>query len=238
MRYQSYYRPSYNFSNKISASRAKQPTETWSADTVWAAAAYAQRINGSYLKEDVVQYIDESPVVVNRSSKALMRSALADQSLISQEDITVGQDARDWHKKNLLVKALKTPLNDFEQSVAKVSNQDEFNDTQRLELAVTASQIQSFIVNRRLAEANSRIDRSAGFLGEVGAKIGCDLEVIRCTFSERYGCFFVSGITSANQAVFFSYRSKLNPGVTIKVVGTVKAHRDDSTQLTRTKIVA
>jgi hypothetical protein len=47
----------------------------------------------------------------------------------------------------------------------------------------------------------------------------------------------VTGITDKNQAVFFSYKDGMNAGKRVKVAGTVKAHRDDSTQLNRVKVI-
>jgi len=237
--YQSYYRPGYpKVRPSFKPSKPRADAQTWPAEVIWGAAAYAQRINGAYVKEDRIEIVDEAPVVTARSSKVIMRDAIADQSLISQEDLAIGRDARDWHKKNLLVKALKTQLNDFEQTVARVAGMDEFAENQRLEIAITASQIQSFIVNRQVAEAMSRVDTTAGHVGAVGAKVTCAIEVVRSVYSQNYNCFFVTGITEQNQPVFFSYRGQLQAGVKITVQGAVKAHRNDSTQLNRVKVIA
>lgn len=229
--------PRRNWYNKGFQTRpAQAPTQTWSADQVWAAAAYAQRINGSYLKEDRVEFINDQPTVVSCSSKALLREALEKPELVTVADTELGQQAREWHKKTLLFKALKTSLNEFESNVARVSALDSFDNTQRLELAITASQIQSFITNSRVEQAMSRVDTSAGFLGAVGSKVSCQVEVIRSIFSVKYNCTFITAITSKNQSVFFSYRSALAVGAVVNLSGTVKAHRDNTTQLSRVKI--
>jgi len=39
------------------------------------------------------------------------------------------------------------------------------------------------------------------------------------------------------QAVFFSHRNGIQPGKLIVAEGTVKAHRDNSTQLNRVKVI-
>jgi hypothetical protein len=56
-------------------------------------------------------------------------------------------------------------------------------------------------------------------------------------FSQQWNVFFVTGITSSDQVVFFSYREAIPAGTTIVAQGTVKAHRDNSTQLNRVKVV-
>jgi hypothetical protein len=40
-----------------------------------------------------------------------------------------------------------------------------------------------------------------------------------------------------DQAIFFSYKTELEAGALIKISGTVKAHRDNVTQLNRVKIL-
>jgi len=232
--YKSYYR--FGVARRTLSPKAKTPTQTWTADAVWGAAAYAHRINGAYLKEDRIEHINDNPVVTARSSKSIMRDAIADSSLVTNEDIQIGQEARDWHKKNLLVKALKGQLNDFEQSVSRVAGLDEFNDTQRLEIAITASQIQSYIVNRRVTNAISRVEGGAGFVGQVGDKVTCNVEVVRAVYSQNYGCYFITAITDKNQSVFFSYRENHNAGTWLTIKGTVKSCRDNSTQLNRVKV--
>jgi len=235
--YQSYYRPGYpKVRSSFKPNKPQADAQTWPAEVIWGAAAYAQRINGAYLKEDRIEMVDEAPVVTARSSKVIMRGAIADQGLITEEDLAIGRLARDWHKKTLLVKALKGQLNDFEQSVARAAGMDEFAENQRLEIAITASQIQSFIVNQQVAEAMSRVDTQAGFVGAVGDRVNCAVEVVRSVYSQNYNCFFVTGITDKNQPVFFSYRNQLQPGSKITVQGFVKAHRNDSTQLNRVKV--
>ena len=84
----------------------------------------------------------------------------------------------------------------------------------------------------------SRVDTTAGHVGAVGAKVTCAIEVVRSVYSQNYNCFFVTGITEQNQPVFFSYRGQLQAGVKITVQGAVKAHRNDSTQLNRVKVIA
>jgi hypothetical protein len=74
-------------------------------------------------------------------------------------------------------------------------------------------------------------------MGAVDAKIESDVEVVSANYSHTYNIFWITAITADNQAVFFSYKSKLDTGTWIHIKGTVKAHRDGKTQLNRVKIV-
>ena len=86
-------------------------------------------------------------------------------------------------------------------------------------------------------ETQSRVQATAGTFGREGDKVELDVEVISATYSQNYGIFWVTAITTDNRAVFFSYKSNLTIGSLIQIKGTIKAHRDGKTQLTRVKLV-
>jgi hypothetical protein len=85
--------------------------------------------------------------------------------------------------------------------------------------------------NRKLETA------SGGFIGKAGDKIKATVEVVRSVYSQQWNVYFVSGITTDDQAVFFSYKNAIDSGNVINIAGTVKAHRDNSTQLNRVKVM-
>jgi hypothetical protein len=80
-------------------------------------------------------------------------------------------------------------------------------------------------------------DADGGYVSGPGNKVSLDIEVVKCIFSRNFNTYFVTGITDKNQAVFFSYKNGMNVGQSVKIVGNVKAHRDDSTQLNRVKVI-
>ena len=87
-------------------------------------------------------------------------------------------------------------------------------------------------------EQNRRINfATGGFIGRIGEKVTTSIEVARCIYSHNWNTYYVTGITDNDEAVFFSYRQPMNVGDKVKVVGTVKAHKDNSTQFTRVKLV-
>jgi hypothetical protein len=54
----------------------------------------------------------------------------------------------------------------------------------------------------------------------------------------KWNTNYVTGITTDDQVVFFAYKEALDIGKVLNITGTVKAHRDNSTQLNRVKVIA
>ena len=235
--YRSYYRPSMKRST--APRRPADPVQVWDWETAWAAAAYANRINDGYFKDGVweVNHDAGTQTRVKEPNRDVMKLALRDQTLITHQVRDLRRQARDWLGKNLVLRALKGQLNDFEQTVSRVCSIEDFDSGDRLELAVLASQISSYITNSRVEQVMSRVDHSAGHLAPVGNKVDVTIEVVRSVYSQNYGVYFLTGITDSAQAVFFSYREAVPAGTKMRVRGSVKAHRADSTQLTRVRVV-
>jgi hypothetical protein len=86
-------------------------------------------------------------------------------------------------------------------------------------------------VEQRIAFANG------GLIGRVGDKVSLSIEVIKTIFSHQWHTHYMSGITSDDQVVFFAYKQQLEVGKMIDLHGTVKAYRDNITQLNRVKVI-
>ena len=142
--------------------------------------------------------------------------------------------------QDLTFRGLKSQLSEFDLNVVKtLAVSEEFNTaTHKLELALVACLPES--QKRALArqEVQSRVGQTTGgYVGAVDNKVELDVEVVSANYSQSYGIFWVTAITRDNQAVFFSYKSKLVTGSWIQIKGTVKAHRDGKTQLNRVKVI-
>jgi hypothetical protein len=217
-----------------------KPPQTWSADTVWGAAARAHRMNlGEYVKEPVYKVDSHgfpTGEVLRPRNRVLMDEALRDTAHITAEDRELGQRARDYISKALLVKAIKNTLSEFDLAVQRAVAITEFDQrNSRMEMAVIASQIRAYEQAVQLEEAMEGIHRDA--LADIGAKVDIDVTVVKSVFSQNYGVFFITAVTPSRHAVFFSYRDRLSNGHQCRVRGTVKAHRENSTQLNRVRIV-
>jgi hypothetical protein len=212
----------------------------WTAETVWASAAYAHRVNdGEYRKENEYR-IDENGhythEVVRGRNRDIMNQALRDESLITEADRELGNRARDYVSKAILVKTLKGTLTEFEQSLQRAVAMTEFDEwNSRMELAIIASQIRSYEQAVQLEQAMDGI--SSEPVAAIGEKVDTEITVVKSVYSQNFGVYFITGVTLDRRAVFFSYRERLANGHQCRVRGTVKAHRENSTQLNRVRIV-
>jgi hypothetical protein len=207
------------------------------ADLVWAAAAYADRENGGeYLKEERWMTNATPAYIEKPANKTLMWNAIRDISLVHGEDIEVGRAAREWVRKNLVFKALKGRLSDFEQSMSSVVDMAEFmTGADRYEIALVTSQIRAFREGVRIEAVMSDVINTP--VAAVGEKVQLNVQVVKAVFSQNYGVYFITAKTDGHQMVFFSYRERKDVGEWITIRGSVKAHRTDATQLNRVRIV-
>jgi hypothetical protein len=222
--------------------RAKPTGVKHSVDNVWGAACAAQRINGSYVKETQHRFDEDrnTMVVELLRNRDIMSDILANPAQLTVEDIAQGQECRKFLQQDLTFRGLKSQLTEFDLNVVKtLAVSEEFNTaTHKLELALVACLPES--QKRALArqEVQSRVGQTTGgYVGAVDNKVELDVEVVSANYSQSYGIFWVTAITRDNQAVFFSYKSKLVTGSWIQIKGTVKAHRDGKTQLNRVKVI-
>ena len=211
--------------------RYQKPVLNLNADDVWSAACAAQRINGAYVK-NLADVAEGQNAATNR---ILIDQHLANPSFITEADREQGQLVRKYYKA-LTFKILQgKKLNDFENTAMVIANRDVIESN--YDIAVIASlpscyerAVKRDNMNRKLESA------TGGYIGRVGDKVQVSVEVVRSVFSQQWNVFFVSGITSNDQAVFFSYKQQILAGTIIVAQGTVKAHRDNSTQLNRVKV--
>ena len=235
------------------ADETYQPRQTWkpkakpagikhSVDNVWGAACAAQRINGSYVKETQHRFDEDrnTMVVEKRRNRDIMTDILANPAVLTVEDIALGQACRKFLEQDITLRGLKGKLTEFDTATSKtIAVAEEFDSAKhKYELAVVASLPANHQRSLARQDVDSRVRQTTGgYVGAVDAKVALDVEVVSANYSHAYNIFWVTAITQDNQAVFFSYKSKLTTGSWIQIKGTVKAHRDGKTQLNRVKIV-
>jgi hypothetical protein len=212
----------------------------WAPATVWAAAAHAHRINqGEYLREpEYLRDAEGMPTqdIVRRPNRMIITEALTDQSRITDADRELGARAQDWHGKNLMIRALKGTLSEFDQAIQRALTVEAFSlHRDRTDIAVIASQIRAYEQAVQLEAVMEGISREP--MADVGAKVDANITVVKSVYSQNYGVWFITAVTESRHAVFFSYRDRWPNGERLRVRGTVKAHRDLSTQLNRVRIV-
>lgn len=225
-------------------SYARKPVNTeelehYTAEQIWAAAAFAQRVNGKYSRDGYMITSESDPEMQQEvfANKVLIRRQIDNGFVdVTDEDREVGTAALQWHSYRLMMQSLKGELKSFEQTLSKAIAVESFTIRNAYEIAVIASQIGSYLNGRKEEQLREDIERSP--LAKVGEKVDANITVVRSVFSQNYGVFFVTAKTDCRHMVFFSYKKALDADSQHHIKGTVKAHRDDSvTQLNRVKIV-
>ena len=213
--------------------RYQKPVLNFNADDVWGAAVAAQRINGAYVK---LSALSESDKEFNKlSNRQLVESLLVDSHLITEEDREQAKKVRAFYQA-LTFKILQGKhLNEFDNNAMVLANRDVI--TSNYDLAVIASLPSCYERGMKRQTADQRVNfASGGFVGSVGDKVSTTIEVLKSVFSMKWGTHYVTGITSDDQVVFFAYKSELPAGKMFEIYGTVKSHRDNTTQLNRVKV--
>ena len=206
----------------------KPQPKVYQADDVWAAACAAQRINGAYLKATT-----EDGKVANRT---LVLDLLADTSKITDADREQGEDVRRYYKSLTFKLISGDHLSEFDNTALKIAQTDMIFSN--YDIAVITSLPSCSERGRQRDAINNRIKfEGGGFIGAVGSKVTVDLEVLKCNYSQNWGVYYITGMTANKEVVFFGFKNQRLVGEKIRVTGNVKAHRDDSTQLNRVKVL-
>jgi hypothetical protein len=208
------------------------------AEQVWAFAATADRINdGQYLKES--QRSSDGQCVIKEANKLMIKRWLTEGYCgeDTEADWEQGRAARAWHRGQLLMTALKRPLSEFEDTLSRATGQDEFAlEVNQLEFAIIASQIRSYRTGVAHEQRMWGTDTSP--VAAVGAKIECQVEVVKSVYSQNYNTNYVRAVAvDTRKVVMFTYREGWDVGTVLTIRGTVKAHRDDCTQLNRVRVL-
>ena len=208
------------------------------ADQVWAFAATADRINdGQYLKES--QRSSDGQCVIREANKLMIKRWLTEGYCgeDTEADWEQGRAARAWHRGQLLMTALKRPLSEFEDTLNRAVGMDEFAlEIHHLEIATIASQIRSYRTGVLHEKRMWGTDTTP--LAPVGTKVECQVEVVKSVYSQNYNTNYIRAVTvDTRKVVMFTYREGRDVGTVLTIRGTVKAHREDCTQLNRVKVL-
>lgn len=204
------------------------------ADDVWGAAVAAQRINGAYVK---LSMLSESDPEQNRqSNRQIVESLLVDPRLITEEDMEQGRKVRAFYQAYTfkILKGIK--LSEFDNTAMLLANRDYVES--KYDIAVIASLPSCYERGVKRQTVDQRIAfATGGMVGKIGDKVSCTIEVLKSVYSQKWNTHYITGITSDDQVVFFAYKEELATGQQRDIYGTVKTHRDNSTQLNRVKII-
>jgi hypothetical protein len=214
--------------------RYQKPVLNFNADDVWAAACQAQRINGAYVKLSIMSESD--PSLDRKSNRQIVESLLTDTTQITDEDREEGAQVRKFYQA-FTFKILKgIRLSEFDNNAMLIANRDTIESN--YDLAVIASLPSCYERGVKRHTVDQRIFfAKGGFVGRVGDKVSPSIEVLKSVFSQQWNTHYITGITGDDQVLFFAYKQPLEVGKMFDLYGTVKAHRDNTTQLNRVKII-
>jgi hypothetical protein len=215
--------------------RYQKPVLNFNADDVWAAACQAQRVNGTYVKEG--QTSELNPDVITKTNRQLVIELMADTTQITDEDREQAKTVRKYYQAFTfkILKGIK--LNEFDNTAMLIANRDIINDN--YDVAVIASLPSCYGRGVKRDGVDQRVKfATGGYIGRVSDKVKVTVEILKTNYSQQWNTNYVTGITSDDQAVFFAYNhiDNVEIGKTYTFFGTVKAHRDNSTQLNRVKL--
>ena len=199
------------------------------ADDVWAAACMAQRLNQGYIKID-----EDAPA--GQKNRSLVTQYLADTSKITDEDREQGKLVRKFYQAYTfkILKGIK--LSEFDNTAMLLANRDTIDTS--FDIAVITSLPSGYERGMKRQTVDQRINfAKGGLIGQVSEKVSVSIEVLKSFYSQQWNTNYITGITSDDQVVFFAYRNELKVGVMLDIYGTVKAHRDNTTQLNRVKVI-
>ena len=214
--------------------KTQQVVVNHNADDVWSAACAAQRINGSYIKLAMISESD--PATTKLSNRMIVEQLLADPFNITDEDREQAVKVRSFYQA-LTFKILQgKKLNDFDNNAMVLANRDVISSN--YDLAVIASLPGCYERGVVRQSADQRINfANGGYIGKINDKVKLTIEVLKSVYSQKWMTNYVTGITSDDQVVFFAFKEALDIGKVLTINGTVKAHRDNSTQLNRVKVI-
>ena len=208
----------------------------------WAAACAAHRINGGYFKEVAYNWDETAQIqrIAKRKNRDIMMEFLADPTQLTVDDIERGEYCRDYLQSDLTFRTLKNKVGEFDNALRKVlAITDTFDSYHhKYELAILACLPASEGRSEIRQNSENRVQfAKGGYIGKEGDKIDLEVEVLNSNYSKQYNIYWVRAITAEDQAVFFSSKEAYDPGTHLAIKGTVKAHKDNLTQLSRVKVL-
>ena len=207
----------------------------FTAETVWACAAAAQRINDGYYKEDKWEVVNDQARKVSDANKVMVKAWLRDQdySQITAADTAEGVRARN-HFKSYTLLAIAGRLNEFQETAMKLAAKEEFTGRDMYDFAVISCLPSVAVRDAANSELRREIYTSEQLQGDVGDAVVGDITVISARFNSDYNRYKITA-RMGESFVDFWFGKELTGELRIK--GKVKVQRGNkTTQLNYVKI--
>ena len=209
----------------------KKVTRIWPTIDVVAAACAANRVNGTYIKVKY-QLGDDKPRQTNRE---LVYQYLENDSFVTDADRLMAEDIKEYFKGYTFKVLSGAYLSDFDRRTMKIL-EEEFTP-EGYNLALLASIPNNYLEAKKRDEADRRTRfAQGGYVGKIGERLNLQVEVIKCVFSQKWGIYYITAMTTSDQAIFFGYKQEVAVGTVLNINGTVKRQDNNQTQLNRVKV--
>lgn len=195
------------------------------------AACAAQRLNKEYLKfEKEPGTSDYKP-----SNRELVYQFLDNQDTITDADRELAEKVKTYWNGKTFKLLTGEYMSNFDRSVLELLQKEKLNDG--YDVAVVASLPNSYLSGIARDERERRVKfATGGYLGNIGGKIEATVEITKSVYSQKWGVYFLTGVTTSDQAVFFSYKQDVSPGTMLQIKGNVKRQDNNITQLNRVRV--
>jgi hypothetical protein len=213
---------------------AKTPSPSFPTLLALAATCAAYRINGGrYIKYDVPSTIwdQETQTQVPNpnhilANKNIVLKALTNNELITEADHNQAVVLQSYFQ-SMIVKILAETLEGFEHKMFTLATGDSTSADDR---GVIAYMPQHYAIKSAQQAVADRLEAcQRDHIAQPNDRIQTNLEVVRTVYSQKYSCFYISGITDDNKRVLFAYSGtqpiELSKKYSIKA--TVKRHDSD-----------
>jgi len=205
---------------------------------VLSAACAAQRVNGAYIKVATVEVPSINGIVNvhKRTNRELTVEFLELQENITDADRTMAEEMRRYWNGKMFKVLSGEYMSNFDRGILELMQKETV--TEGYDVAVIASMPNSYISSVKRDERDRRVKfAEGGYLGNVGERVEATIEVTKSVFSQKWGVYFLTGVTTSDQAVFFSYKQDVSPGTVLQIKGNVKRQDNNITQLNRVKVI-
>ena len=208
----------------------KSPSFSHEADRVWALAVIAYRTNNGYIKALAPD------IKAHMTNRQIIEDMLKNNTAINDSDLEEGRKVRQYFKA-LTFKVIEGKnLTPFLQSAMQLADKEQITDN--LGIATIASLPATYAKMTERDNTDRKIKwAQGGFVGTIGDKTKQTVEIIKQMWSQNWNTYYITGINDKDQVLFFAYKNNIEIGSCVTIEGVVKAHRDNSTQLNRVKVI-
>ena len=203
---------------------------SYPAEQVWGLAVLAFRLNKGYVKALAPD------LEAHKTNRQVIEENLRNTTPILDSDIEEGKKIRQYFQA-LTFKVIEgKTLTPFLKQAMEIAEREHI--TSNLALATIASLPATYEKMTKRDDVDRKIKwATGGYLGNIGDKVIEDIDLVKRMWSSNWNVWYYTGITKNDNVLFFAYKGELEIGSCVTIQGTVKGHRDSSTQLNRVKVV-